>query len=167
MVVPIADQSNPLLVGFVDVLHDVSGLGCCAGLLVLNQHSEPVEFVFNRSPSGCDSGPFRALWPQRNAARSEGRALLQSLFSACRSDPAVLIAPEEHVDVRLLALDIRIGIPFALLWTDAPDVLRWVPAQPPEGVKEVVAELGKLAPLAEPIERVKKGLLEAYLPPPS
>lgn len=153
--------SIDLLVGFVDVLHDLPGVGCCAGLLVLNQFSEPVEFVFNRADPGCSKTPLLPLWPQQGAARAEARALLSSILERCGSALEAVIAPEDHIDVRLVALELRLTVPTALLRADTSDVLRWVPGQPPSSVREAVDVLGAVASLAEPMERVRLGLVEA------
>jgi hypothetical protein len=163
-VIPIRDaDATETLIGFVDVIHShPTAGGCAAGLMVVNTASEPLEFVFTRSTPGCEGLPLRSLWPGGSAERAETRSLVRALLDACRTPVAALVTAEDRIDLRLLSLEIGVDIPIGTVRSDAVDVVRWVPAQTAQNVREALEQLSKRAPLFEPLERVGRGLAEVY-----
>jgi hypothetical protein len=153
------------LVAFADVVHGFTAAGgCAAALLIVNGRSEPVEFVFNRTTPGCQRLPLRALWGGGFAARVEARMLLRSLFDRCSTSPSVLVVDEAAIDGRLIALDLRVGVPSALVRAGTNGVARWLPARPSERAKRAVDTLLERETLFEILGRVRSGLDEAYPP---
>ena len=160
------EDDEGTLVAFAHVIHGFEAAGgCAAALLIVNQHSEPLEFVFNRATPGCRRLPLGELWGTGFAARVESRMLLRSLFEGCAASPAVLVVDEDAIDARLIALDLRVGVPSALIRAGMNGVARWMPARPPEDAKRAVDALLERGPLGEVLGRVRGGLLEAYRQP--
>jgi hypothetical protein len=160
------DEDRADLVAFADVIHDLDAAGgCAAALLVVNQQSEPIEFVFNRARPGCRHLPLGRLWGSTQASRAEAKLLLRSLFDECGTSPSVLVVDEDTVDGRLVALDLRIAIPTGLLRAGSSGVVRWLPARPPEQAEQAVGALIERTTLEEILGRVRSGLEEALRSP--
>jgi hypothetical protein len=154
------------LVAFADVVHGFEAAGgCAAALLIVNEQSEPVEFVFNCATPGCRRLPMGALWGAGLAARVEARVLLRSLFDRCIAAPSVLVIDEAGIDARLIALDLRVGVPSALVRGGTTGVARWLPARPPDHARRVIGAVLERTTLVEVMGRVRRGLDEAYMQP--
>ena len=130
-------------------------------LLLLDAHGHPLEFVHNRLvlPGGF-------LWPDERVLPAGLTALCHSLFDACRGEPDLLLAEAGLAEPAFLAQGLAPSVPFGIVGpgqSACPEVA-WVNGPPGAGMPaaQLVEELADHRLLAEPFQRARLGLTEAY-----
>lgn len=174
------DSSAP--VAYVRVLPRTGGAhGYDGALFVANALGEPIEFVF----SAVDA-PRTVLWRRADLRRRATSKLLQALFKATTSRPAIIFAKADEVGPNVFLSDIEIEIPVCRVAQqldvitegtgeqaqdlDIDDLhLLWVAGCPSSGSAEaaLVETLAAAGLLMEPFERCAAGLAEARGEPSS
>ncbi len=149
-------------VAFLDVLRTERPLQYCAGLLVSDARTQPLEFVHNRV-----EGPSGILWPRDLVASAAIRGLVHSLFDACRESPDLVVCHASLGPAEFCRDELAPSIPFARVAAASdplPLEVVWVSPEPTPGMRAgaLLAELAGRSLLLEPFERVGRALREVY-----
>jgi hypothetical protein len=148
---------------------------------VANALGEPIEFVF----SAVDA-PRTVLWRRADLRRRATSELLQALFKATNSRPAIIFAKADEVGPNVFDSDIETEVPVCRVAQqldaiaegaeeqaqdlDIDDLhLLWATGCPSSGSAEatLVGTLAAAGLLTEPFERCAAGLAEARGEPSS
>ena len=140
-------------------LVEEEGGGVRAALFVTNGHGEPLEFCFTRVDLPSDF-----LWEPGALHRRAAADLARVLFAEARHRPDIALFLDEETFPDLLAEDLAVEFPVALVDGTEERPVRWAGPGPAANspLANLVELLSSRRRLLEPFERAALGLEEAY-----
>ncbi len=131
-------------------------------ILLINAQGGPLEFVYNSL-----AAPAGFLWPEAQVRRQGVPGLVRTLFSACRREPDLLVAPTSLGEPDFCRQELAPSIPFALAEPGTPELppqWTWLNAAPvyPMRAHSLALLLHRRGLASEPLERVRAGLREVF-----